>query len=303
MEYLTHFYLGSVPDQFKTNLFWLQVFSWILFAQLGIEDAIRSKIQKLERLKLSFIQENIYKILVLEFITTLIIQDMRGVADLQDNIQFKLGGEHRQMSIWEFTRAMDIYLANFVDSPEAFATVAREFDFPCFKAFYESEVKKFNNRPWDVKISKASEVKPEWRLIHHVIARSVGGNNRSKGNLTGRDFILFQSMHLPQSLHLVLAILSIFKRYETNRRLTTLHGGAYVTRLAKYFDVDFLVVQFRLDSRTTPISFDILKSRIIVLHLSDNGIWGVRGLPFPTTNTLDMDGMVFRLLEATTVRG
>ncbi|CAL1406973.1 unnamed protein product [Linum trigynum] len=89
---------------------------------------------------------------------------MRGVADLEDNIQFQLGGEHHQLSIREFTRAMDIYSADFVDSPDAFAKLTREFDFPCFKSFYESEVNRSDSRPWDVKLSKASEVKPEWRL-------------------------------------------------------------------------------------------------------------------------------------------
>ncbi|CAL1361078.1 unnamed protein product [Linum trigynum] len=150
-------------------------------------------------------------------------------------MKLQLGGENRQLLIREFTRAMDIYPTDLIDSPVAFATLTRESDFPCFNSFYESEVKKFYSRSWDVKLSKASEVKLEWRLIHHVIARSLGGKNRSKGNLTTRDFSFFQSMHLPYSLHLGLAILSIFKRYETDHRLTVLHGGVFVTRLATFF--------------------------------------------------------------------
>ncbi|CAL1406400.1 unnamed protein product [Linum trigynum] len=89
---------------------------------------------------------------------------------------------------------------------------------PRTKSFYESEAKKSNNRSWDVKKLKASEVKLEWRLIHHVFARSVGGENRSKGNLTARDVNFFHSNHLPQYLHLGLAILYIFKCYETDHR-------------------------------------------------------------------------------------
>ncbi|CAL1381439.1 unnamed protein product [Linum trigynum] len=110
---------------------------------------------------------------------------------------------------------MDIYPASFIDSSNDFATLTRESDFPCFNTFYENEVKKLDSRQWDVKLSKASEVKPEWGLIHHVIARSVGGKNRSKGGLTARNVTLFQSMHFPWSLLLGLSILSIFKCYET----------------------------------------------------------------------------------------
>ncbi|CAL1353669.1 unnamed protein product [Linum trigynum] len=207
---------------------------------------------------------------------------MRGVADLEDNIQFQLKGEYRHMSMWEFTREMDNYPAGFIDSPNDFATLTRQSDFPCFKAFYESKVKKPESRQWDVRLSKASEVQPEWRLIHHVIAKSVGGKNRTKGNLTVRDITLFNSMHLPQSLNLGLSILSIFKRYELDHQLAALHGGVYVTGLARYFQVDFGAVQFCLDQRTVPISFGVLKSKVKELHMSNDGIWGVRGFPFST---------------------
>ncbi|CAL1371126.1 unnamed protein product [Linum trigynum] len=227
---------------------------------------------------------------------------MRGVADLEDNIQFQIGGEHQQLSIQEFTRAMDIYSADVVESLDAFATLTREFDFPCFKSFYESKVKKSNSRSCDVKLSEASKVKPEWWLIHHVIDRSMVGKNRSKGNLTARDMNFFQSMHLHQSFQLILAILSIFKRYETDHPPIVLHGGFFVTRLTKFFQVNFGAVQFRLHSKTNLISFDVLKSRMKVLHMNDDGIWGVRGFSFPITNTLDVEDTVFCLSEATTVK-
>ncbi|CAL1393614.1 unnamed protein product [Linum trigynum] len=150
---------------------------------------------------------------------------MRCATDLEDNIQFQLVEEYHHMSIQEFTRALDIYLTGFVDSPNDFSTLTRESDFPCFKVFYESKVKKPESRQWDVRLSKASEIKPEWRLIHHAIARSVGGKNQSKGNLITRDITLFHSMRFPQSLHLGLSILSIFKPYEMDHRLASLHGG------------------------------------------------------------------------------
>ncbi|CAL1383423.1 unnamed protein product [Linum trigynum] len=146
LEHITHYFLEHVPEQFKSTLMWLHglllgestCLDWILFSQIGIEDAICSKVQKLESLKLLSIQEHIYRVLVLEFISTLTIQDMRGAADLEDDIQFQLGGEYRHMSIREFTRGMDIYPASFIDSPNDFATLTRESDFLCFKAFYES---------------------------------------------------------------------------------------------------------------------------------------------------------------------
>ncbi|CAL1405309.1 unnamed protein product [Linum trigynum] len=87
-----------------------------------------------------------------------------------------------------------------------------------------------------------------------------------------------------------------------DHRLTALHGGVFFTRLAKYFQVDFGAVQFHLDSRTTPISFEVSKSKLKVLQMNDDGIWGVRGLPFPTINMLDMEGTGFHLPEARVAR-
>ncbi|CAL1399293.1 unnamed protein product [Linum trigynum] len=50
-----------------------------------------------------------------------------------------------------------------------------------------------------------------------------------------------------------------------------------------------------MDSRTVPVSFEVLKSKLKVLHMSNDGIWGFQGFPFPTINTLEMERRNFRL--------
>ncbi|CAL1360915.1 unnamed protein product [Linum trigynum] len=136
------------------------------------------------------------------------------------------------MTMQNFTLALDIYPPEFVQDLVDFAALIPEIKFPFPLDFHDREMRLPHRRPWDVKQSKGSEVRPEFRLIHHVISRSAGGKYGSKDNLTTTNVLLIWSMQGGQKLHLGQSILQTLCWLDLDQRLMGLHGGAYITRIA-----------------------------------------------------------------------
>ncbi|CAL1380643.1 unnamed protein product [Linum trigynum] len=229
---------------------------WDLLERLGAADPVRTCLRLPAWCEVLSINEVIYRELTIEFLSTLSIKFMCEfhLDKPEDNITFRLGGQARQMSITEFREALQIYPPGFLTtghgliSEKVYSPRAQLVD-AMWKRVKQNHVDKSDTAHY-----KGNDLLPPWRIIHNIIAHSVAAREGSPGSVTKRDLNFFLSMVKDPPIHLGLVILKTLQKMTSNKQIKTIHGGAYITRLARHFGIDPVGSHCTIAQSTQPIS-------------------------------------------------
>ncbi|CAL1389224.1 unnamed protein product [Linum trigynum] len=181
--------------------------------------------------------EPTYKELVWEFYATF-HHNSKGNSDHADAVQFTLGGVAHSLSYWEFANALRLNsresggrpLHLDLSDPSDFASQAY-FQRICLANHVDEEYVSSQTR--------ASLLRPEWRILNHLLTQSYTPSKGSANRVTLRTLWLMHSMGLSEDTIQLGSVLARTFTKAAASQSRNLVCGPVITALARHYGVDY----------------------------------------------------------------
>ncbi|CAL1391442.1 unnamed protein product [Linum trigynum] len=241
------------------------------FRELHCYEQISAVVANTAWRRLFQICETVYYEPVWEFYTTFKHNSTTRYHD-STAVQFRLGGVPRSLSYHELAEALDLDL----DDSRDYVTEVTEPPEVDFKRLYTSLAQPGQTRPFKSGRTKAATLQIEYRLLHHLLAKSYTPAYDSAGHITKRPLYFLDSIRQRRHpLHLGSVVAKTFEKTATE--LKSLHCAPLITRLVTFFG---LSLQGCTKEGETPIFGSATIKKMLLLR-ERNGVQWVEGFPEP----------------------
>ncbi|CAL1380974.1 unnamed protein product [Linum trigynum] len=187
--------------------------------------------------RLLTLAEPTYKELVWEFYETF-HHNSKGNSDHADAVQFTLDGVEHSLSYWEFANALRLNsresggrpLRLDLSDPSDFASQAY-FQRICLPNHVDEE--------YVASQTRASLLRPEWRILNHLLTQSYTPSEGSANRVTLRTLWLMHSMGLSEDTIQLGSVLARTFTKAAASQSRNLVCGPVITALARHYGVDY----------------------------------------------------------------
>ncbi|CAL1382034.1 unnamed protein product [Linum trigynum] len=210
--------------------------------------------------RLLCLAEPTYQELVWEFYASF-SHASKGSADHADAVRFTLGGVEHSVSYWEFANALWLNSPHSSDRPLRL-DLSNPTDFASQAYFHRICLPNNVDEQYIASQTRASLLRPEWRILNHLLTNSYTPSKGSSNRVTLRTLWFMHAMgHSEDTIQLGSVLARTFTEAAASQS-RNLVCGLVITALAHYYGVDF--TGMTLVHGPTPLSEATLRHKHMV---------------------------------------
>ncbi|CAL1393944.1 unnamed protein product [Linum trigynum] len=204
--------------------------------------------------------EIIYRELTLEFLASFTLtKDGLKQFSFPNGITFRLGGQLHTMSLTQFSITMGLYSEHFFQGPlysqlKTKRSLAPHADLD--QCWFDTLTRVVVGMPFDQRTTKASMLHHDFPLLYNVLSHGLLPLRGSPGAISNRHLAILTSLACFRPIHAGHSLVLTLHNINTRSNISVVHGGAFVTRLARRLGLDPVAMGCTPVGRTIPLSLD-----------------------------------------------
>ncbi|CAL1407178.1 unnamed protein product [Linum trigynum] len=249
--------------------------NWEVFEELHARPQMEAAVRSPAWRRLLTLAEPTYKELILEFYATF-NHNSRGNSDHSDAVQFTLGGVEQSLSYWEFANALRLN-SRTAGGPPLRLDLSDPTDFASQAYFQTICLPNSVDEEYVASQTRAALLRPEWRILNHLMCTSYTPNAGSSNRVTLRTLWLMHAMGRSED---TIQLGSVLARTFTKPAISTSRAlvcGPVITALARNYGVDY--TGMTLVRGPSPLSEANLRHQHLIAH--HGRVRWIEGLPQP----------------------